>query len=118
MCECAIQCQDVRQLGHASLLRPDGRFDTDRAPLALSVYADAADGTSPSSTAGSGQVIEDEEHVVDRDLGSVDATEHERDPSGPAVHIEHDTRLRDLTLVVDERSEVTRPQHLRQPSLR
>ncbi len=26
---------------------------------------------------------------------------------GPAVYIDHDTRLRDLTLLVDERSEVT-----------
>jgi len=58
-------------------------------------------------TAGSGQVFEVAENVADRDLGPVDVTEHKRDPSGPAVYIDHDTRVRDLTLVVDERSEVT-----------
>jgi hypothetical protein len=32
---------------------------------------------------------------------------HNRDPSGPAVYIDHDMRLRTPTLLVDERSEVT-----------
>jgi hypothetical protein len=50
---------------------------------------------------------EEAENVADRDLGSVDVTEHKRDPSRPAVYIDHDMRLRALTLLVDERSEVT-----------
>ena len=62
---------------------------------------------SASRTAGSGQAFEEAEIVADRDLGPVDVTEHKRDPSGPAVYIDHDTRLRDLMLLVDERSEVT-----------
>jgi hypothetical protein len=61
----------------------------------------------PPHYAGSGKAFEEVENVADRDLGPVDVNEHKRDPSGPAVYIDHDPRLRDLTLLVDERSEVT-----------
>lgn len=60
---------------------------TSSVPLASETLSSTRQPPSPNT--GSGQAFEEAESVVDCDLGPVDVSEHKRDPSGPAVYIDH-----------------------------